>query len=102
MAYNYRCNKADCRKRVTLAHEIEWYIRVPKCQQCKRPDTLRFDPWVRDQTLRRTCKCIGVHFPHRKGTVISENEFCYTLSLDQVEVHLIERDILSPEEVSAL
>jgi hypothetical protein len=102
MGWNYRCNKKDCRHRVSLRHKLEWYIREPKCKSCKRSNTLRFDPWVRQQTIRRTCKCGGVHFPHRRGTVLNEHEFCHTLTLDQVGEILIERGVLSPEEVQKL
>lgn len=102
MIYNYRCNKADCRHRVTLRHPLEWYIREPKCKACKRPDTLRADPWRRQETMRKKCSCSGIPWPHRRNTIISENEFCHNLTLDQVGEHLIETGAMSPEELEQL
>ena len=91
MAYNYRCTKSDCRKRKTLRHPMEWYIRRPKCPACGR-DSLAFDPHVRNQTLRRTCKCNGIMYPHRAGTILSEYEFCHQLTLDDVLSKLQEQN----------
>ena len=102
MIYNYRCMKRDCRKRVTLRHPLEWYINPPKCKACERPDTLRYDPWVRKWNMSQICRCNGVHFPHRKFTVLSDNEFCHQLTLDDVEVRLIDRGMRSPEEMEQL
>jgi hypothetical protein len=102
MIYNYRCMKSDCRKRITLAHKLGWYINEPFCKACRRRDTLRLDPWVRHWNMSQLCKCSGIHFPHRKFTILSDREFCHQLTLDQVGDRLIERDILSQEEVAAL
>ncbi len=102
MIHNYRCNKRDCRKRITLAHRLEWYIHEPFCKACRRRDTLRLDPWVRAWNMSQVCRCNGIHFPHRRRTILSENEFCHQLTLDQVGNRLVERGMMSQEEVALL
>jgi hypothetical protein len=102
MIYNYRCNKMDCRKRITLKHLLGWYLHEPFCKACRRRDTLRPDPWVRKWNMSQLCRCSGVHFPHRKFTVLSDHEFCHQLTLDQVGDQLIDRGMRSPEEVAML
>ncbi len=101
MRYNCRCtDRRGCGARKTLPHDPEtWYIRVPKCPGCGRK-TLRVDPSVYRQTKRRTCKCTGVHFPHRRGTVISDREFCLEADIDLVKHQLIEKGFLKPEEIA--
>ena len=100
--FNYRCKKRDCRHRVTLDHVLEWYIREPKCQACKRRDTLRHDPWRRQETLRKKCQCGGILWPHRRNTVLDEHDFCRNLSLDDVGEILINRGAMSLAELSEL
>ena len=102
MIYNYRCGKSDCRKRITLKHPVEWYIREPKCKQCKQPGTLRHDPHVRIWNMKNICRCGGIPWPHRKTTVLSDREFCNQLTLDEVGDQLIDRGMRSPEEVALL
>ena len=85
MIYNHRCSdRANCGKRKTLRRHIDDYIRRPVCPNCGE-DRLKFDPSVRRQTMKQVCRCIGVRFPHRSGTVINENEFCKTLELVDVQ-----------------
>lgn len=99
MTYNCRCtDRANCGRRKTLRHPIEWYIREPKCPGCGRR-TLRADPSVRRQTLKRTCRCRGIPWPHRAGTVLSEHEFCHQLELSEVADNLNERGLKSAEEI---
>ena len=66
MTYPYRCTRGNCRKYVTLKKKKEWYIREPKCPVCK--GNLNHRPWYRKHDKERTCKCDGIHYPHRKGT----------------------------------
>lgn len=103
MTINARCTDRDnCGRRKTLPKDPETgYIRIPKCPGCGRK-TLRADPSVRRQTLKRTCRCGGVHFPHRAGTVLSHNEFCHQLTLDQVRDYLVEHEIMTFEEINQL
>lgn len=102
MAYNYRCSRrAACGKRKTLRHPLEWYLREPRCPDCGQ-HSLKFDLAPRRQTLERTCRCGGIAWPHREGTVLSDREFCHRLELYQVRLQLVERNLLSPAEASAL
>ena len=96
MAYNHQCSHRHCRKRITLARPIEQYIREPKCPACGRKQ-LKFDPAPRRQTMQRTCRCGGVHFPHRIGTVLSVNEFCERVSMDAVSTILLRHDGIEPD-----
>jgi len=73
--YSYRCTRTACRQRKSLPHELEWYIHPPKCPACKQ-DSLKHDPWVRIQTIQRTCKCGYVGFPHRRGTMSRKWGIC--------------------------
>ena len=81
MAYNHQCSHRYCRKRITLKRHIDDYIRRPKCPACGR-DQLKFDPGPRRQTIRRTCRCNGVCYPHKRGLILNENEFCYYAEFD--------------------
>jgi hypothetical protein len=77
ISYNYRCSKQGCRQRKTLAHPMEWYLwkRKPKCPACKE-DSLKFDGATRRATMRRTCKCGSVAWPHRIGTMSTKWGVC--------------------------
>lgn len=66
MSYNYRCTRTKCRKRVSLKHKKEWYIREPCCKVCG--GNLSYDPEPRRRSKEQVCKCDGYHFPHRSGT----------------------------------
>ncbi len=96
MIYNYRCSHRRCRKRVTLRHPLEWYIREPKCKACGRKQ-LKHDPEVSRRHQAETCRCSGVHFPHRRGTVLGAYEFCHGLTIEEVALKLIRWDGVEPE-----
>lgn len=95
MIYNYRCSHRHCRKRVTLPRPLEWYIREPKCKACGRRQ-LKHDPEVARRHARETCHCNGVHFPHRRGTIIDAFEFCHALELERVSERLLIREGIEP------
>lgn len=69
MTYPYRCVRTGCRKRVTLKHTLEWYIRLKKCPVCRK-DSLKpaRDMMRRKRDKALTCMCDGYHFPHRGGS----------------------------------
>ena len=97
MTYPYRCSiKRKCGKCVTLAHPIDWYIRRPKCPACKQ-DTLKEDYGTRLRDKRLTCKCSGVSFPHKRGYIRSESEFCEHAEFD-LEFGPIKRRKMKPED----
>lgn len=81
MKYNCRCTTKKCRQRVTLNHHPTWYIRVPKCPSCKT-GRLSYDPAPALQTIKRTCRCGGVHYPHKRGLYLNDNEFCEHALID--------------------
>jgi len=64
--YNYRCTHRHCRKRTTLKHHKEWYIKTPHCKVCG--GNIKHDPHVKIASKKNVCFCDGYHFPHRKGT----------------------------------
>ena len=76
MTVPHRCTiRRRCGKMVTLKRHIDQYIRRPKCPGCGQ-DTLQPYYCMRLRDLRVTCKCGGVHFPHKRGLILSKNEFC--------------------------
>lgn len=103
MSYNCRCtDRNNCGKRKTLPRDPETgYIRIPKCPGCGKR-SLRVDPSTRRQTINRTCYCRGVHFPHRRGTILNENEFCHANDLNDVIKHLLDIGAMSQEEIDQL
>ncbi len=76
MRRNYRCNKSDCRKRAVLHLRPEEYANPYKCKGCGRTGTMWQDPEVHLRHRREKCLCNRVHFPHRRGTYLSKEEFC--------------------------
>lgn len=98
MGFNYRCTiRRKCGKCRTLKHPLEWYIRTPKCKACG--GKLSPDPHVKRHNMARVCRCKGFSgregypYPHRKGLVIDENNFCHSLTLQEVQVILDNREL---------
>lgn len=79
--YNYRCSHRHCRARKTLKKRLRFYLRRPKCPECGR-DSLKHDPAVARQTQKRTCYCVGIRYPHRRGTFLNEWAFCVYAPVD--------------------
>jgi len=87
MGFPYRCSdKRNCGVRKSLRHPLEWYYynRKPKCPGCGR-DTLRFDYALIRQRRKETCRCSGIHYPHRYRTWLSKDEFCDGWSMAEAE-----------------
>lgn len=68
MTHPYRCTHDGCRKRVTLRMKLTQYLRARKCPECERELKGKEDLAMRARDKRRTCKCSGYMFPHRKGS----------------------------------
>ena len=101
MRYNYRCNKSDCRKRVTLPHKYEWYYweTRPKCKGCGRRDTLYEDFEVHIRHKREKCECGRVGFPHRRGTFLNKEEFCIHADVEIIGDDVFRVYKMKPDEV---
>lgn len=88
MTVPHRCTKRrSCGKYVTLRRHIDAYKRPPKCPGCGQPS---LQPYycmrIRDQEV--TCKCGGIRWPHKRGLVLNENEFCHAIPIEDVETIL--------------
>ncbi len=83
---HYRCSdKNNCGRRKMLNKLIEFYVRQPKCPGCGR-HTLKIDPSVNRQNRKQTCYCKGIHYPHRRGTILSKDEWCHQLDMEEVQI----------------
>ena len=63
----YRCR--NCSKREAKKKRVEEYKRVQKCKDCGHE--LRYlDKWQMKKNKETTCKCDGVSYPHRIGSIV--------------------------------
>ncbi len=82
MAYNVICTwRRGCGKRYTLRKHPNAYKVYPRCPSCGRGH-LNYDPWTKAATLKRTCKCDGIQWPHKKGLFLDENQICHHAEVD--------------------
>jgi len=80
--YNVRCTiRRRCGRAFTLAHHPDQYKVYPKCPACKEGH-LNVISYAKIQTQTRTCRCRGIHFPHKKGLYLSKEEFCEHAPVD--------------------
>lgn len=98
MTVPHRCTiKRRCGKYVTLKRPIDEYVYRPKCPGCGQ-DTLK--PWyygrIRDQAV--TCQCGGISYPHKRGLILNENEFCHHAEFDPEFGPIKTREIKPDEE----
>lgn len=69
---HYRCRCKKCGKRFTFDMHPDFRIRLPRC--CKNRDICV--DWYRTSRTERkrypTCTCIGMPYPHRRGSTDSK------------------------------
>jgi len=81
--YNVRCTRhRSCGKAMTLKKHPDQYKNYPMCPHCK-VGHLNVINYAKIQTQKRTCRCCGISWPHKKGLFLNKNEFC-----DHAEVDL--------------
>ena len=77
---------------VTLRRHIDAYKRPPKCPACGQP-TLQPYYCMRIRDQKATCRCDGIHFPHKRGLILNENEYCREQPLEDIELALEARGL---------
>ena len=78
--YNVRCSwRRGCGKHFTKRKRPDG---SQKCPVCKR-GYLNDASYSKVMTQKRTCRCRGIEWPHKKGLYLNVNEFC-----DHAEVDL--------------
>ena len=81
--YNVRCTiRRRCGRAFTLAKHPDQYKSYPKCPACG-VGHLNVIDYAKIQTQKRTCRCVGILWPHKRGLFLSKWEFC-----DHAEVDL--------------
>ena len=84
MGINYRCSdKRKCGKRVTLKQPIDHYVKRPHCPECGK-DSLKPTRYDNDCDSKRTCKCSGIGWPHRKGLILNAHMSCEHADTDVI------------------
>ena len=85
MGVQHRCSRSDCRARVTLSRDYDSYVRFPKCPGCGRKHTLKnVNAKEKERTQRRLCRCLGVPWPHRRGTILPDGGVCVHVTEDEL------------------
>lgn len=96
MAYQCRCTRKSCRKRVTLKKHPDAYKVYPKCKGCG--GHVNHQPTERLYDKLRTCYCGSIRYPHRKGAFINKNEICVHAEVDDTTGDPARIDTMRPGE----
>jgi hypothetical protein len=76
MTFNVRCTiRRKCGRAMTLRYHPDQYKIYPKCPHCG-VGHLNVINYAKIQTQKRTCRCRGIHFPHKKGLYLDVGAFC--------------------------
>ena len=95
--YNVRCTiRRRCGRAFTLRMHPDQYKIYPRCPACGEGHLNVID-YAKIQTQKRTCRCKGVRFPHKKGLYLSNQEFCDFAEVD-LEFDAAQVITLRPDE----
>lgn len=70
--YIYRCGRNDCRKQVAKKRKLSDYktVKPTLCPGCGCNSLIDITKRKKRERRAETCRCDGVHYPHRKGSII--------------------------------
>jgi hypothetical protein len=96
--WNVRCTGKDAKRRThraTLKMHPDWYKRRPVCKICKSRLLVDWHRMAFGCNYRDvTCRCGGVHHPHRKGCL-----YCDHYTGDNAQ-HFLRGEDATPENIA--